>query len=174
MPRAERHLNSFASSLAACESLASQGEARLLRRADAISRWSVAQQLDHIVEAAKYCLNFASQVSHGEGEDAASAGKTKFIGRVILVTGWIPRGKGKAPQVVVPEDEPDLDRLANRLAGLRVECGALADRSLALDTAECVARHPLLGAFTACDWLRFAGVHTRHHLKIVRDILGAG
>jgi hypothetical protein len=33
--------------------------------------------------------------------------------------------------------------------------------------------HQILGPLTAARWVRFAAMHTRHHLDIAREVLAA-
>jgi hypothetical protein len=88
----------------------------------------------------------------------------------MLATGWIPRGKGEAPAQVVPDPRPVRYRLregaaatARRVATLRARAGTLGALAGRLP-------HPLLGPFGAAHWIRFADVHTKHHLAIVADV----
>lgn len=47
----------------------------------------------------------------------------------------------------------------------------LYSRKNEIESSESVVPHKLLGDFTAAIWVRFACIHTQHHLKIIFDIL---
>lgn len=87
----------------------------------------------------------------------------KFI---FLNFGLIPRGKIKSPKQFVPLETPtkeSLEKLLN-LAKERLE----AIKNL---PAKAYITHPFLGDLDKKTTLKFLGLHTNHHLKIVDDIL---
>ena len=48
----------------------------------------------------------------------------------------------------------------------------LAERAGDLRSVPGRLPHPLLGPFRAAQWMRFARLHTAHHLAIIKDIDG--
>ena len=150
------------------EALAGGGPAALGRREPSVSEWSVAQHADHVAKVARWFLKgAASDWRAPEGTPGIS-----LSGRFVLLTGWIPRGRGRAPEPVRGV-EADAATLVSELA----VCRELIERVHAgagLATGGPLALvHPLFGGLTAEQGVRFAAVHTRHHLKIVRDIESA-
>ena len=99
----------------------------------------------------------------------SAGGKPSAMGRVILWSGHIPRGKARAPKEVVPgrlapaEIESGFVTARSRFAGLSEEIPVIA-------TSDWTYRHPILGGFNSAQWLRFVHVHHLHHEKIIRDI----
>ena len=91
------------------------------------------------------------------------------MGRVVLKTGFIPRGRGKAPRATRPaeRDAEDIEAGMRRLAGRLDE---LLEQLPLLEEAGWRTLHPYFGALDISEWMRFMDVHHRHHLKIVRDI----
>jgi hypothetical protein len=71
---------------------------------------------------------------------------------------------------VVPGESPPLEETARLFDDLRREVSALQSEAATLPALDGRIAHPLLGAFTASQWIRFARVHVDHHLAIVRDI----
>ncbi len=49
-----------------------------------------------------------------------------------------------------------------------------ADSLGAIQSGRGTQDHPMLGVFDSAQWLRFAHIHSRHHSKIIAEILRAG
>jgi uncharacterized damage-inducible protein DinB len=142
-------------------------------RTPEVSAWSVGEQLEHLVLADRGILQAVQELTepganHG---DAAATGGPTIIGRVILWTGFIPRGRGKAPDFAKPSGMSSAD-LAAELGEIRSDVEALGSRLGEIERIPAVRTHPVgLGSFTPAQWMRFAFVHHVHHAKIIRDIL---
>ena len=134
------------------------------RTSPAVSRWSIRQQQEHAATAARMMADAIRDLNGGGGEPG---GRPKLIAHLMFLTGWIPRGKGKAPETVLPGDAPDVDRIRESIADARAIL-----REAGPPGAGNRIDHPILGRFTARQWHRFGAIHTLHHLKIVEDILG--
>jgi hypothetical protein len=84
---------------------------------------------------------------------------------IILNTGYIPRGKGRAPQHTLPQDKITKEELLVHLKKVKYASTKLKD----LPTGK-TFRHPLFGWLNLKDTLTFMKIHTHHHLKIIKDI----
>lgn len=135
-------------------------------RANAVSAWSVAEQVEHLLLTNRGIFGQIARLLDGEGE---AAGKPTLRGRLLLTAGMIPRGRGRAPKFIEPTG-----RSAAELRALADDCrerlDGLAGRSDAIAASTSTAKHPYFGAFTPAIWLRFDDIHNRHHLAIVDDI----
>jgi hypothetical protein len=156
--------------LAQARALAARAEGsdeRLATRVERVSRWSVAQQLEHMAIVDRGVLGVLDRALAEPARDAAR--RPLLVGRLLLALGWIPRGVGKAPERSQPQNvEPAALRELWRATIVGFE--ALAPRLDALAASRARARHPRFGWLDAGLWLRFAAVHHHHHTKIVRDI----
>lgn len=85
---------------------------------------------------------------------------------VVLVFGYIPRGKVKAPKAVQPAGNLDAVSLQSHLDHTRQKLLLLTG----LDEKHYFT-HPFLGDFRVKPATHFLCVHTRHHLDIIREIL---
>jgi hypothetical protein len=135
-------------------------------RADGVSGWSVAQQLDHLALAGRGIFRGLAKNLDEESMEARSG--VTFPGRVVLFFGWIPRGKGKAPKGTQPEPqdlelELHMEEMNGAFESLEPRLCELVDRGIWMP-------HPYFGGFDAVQWLRFTEIHNRHHLKIIREI----
>ncbi|MEN9876490.1 MAG: hypothetical protein RLZZ529_1487 [Bacteroidota bacterium] len=85
---------------------------------------------------------------------------------MILATKKIPRGKAKAPKVVVPKEFITRADLEQHLAKARD-----AITTLELISKDHFFTHPYFGDLKKKQTILFLEIHTHHHLKIIRDIV---
>ena len=133
-----------------------------------VSAWSPLEHVHHLALVSEACLRAAEKLLLGE--TGPETGGLTWMGRLVLGTGWIPRGSARSPARMVPPAGavPEaaleaLDRACARLDAVR----AMAE---ALRGSRARSRHFLFGCLTAAHWIRVARVHTRHHLRIIADI----
>ena len=142
--------------------------------APSVSGWSVVNHLEHLLLADRWMFGWIeSVVGEGASDQAADAGGGPSPrGYLVLSTGFIPRGRGRAPDRTCPNGLSALEILAGfREVGAQVE--GLQPRLTEVDAIALTRPHHVLGHLTPARWLRFAGIHHHHHDKIIRDILSA-
>lgn len=137
---------------------------RLGSLAPRVSRWTVGLQVDHILKV----LQVTRQVI--ASERPALPRRINLSGRLALALRWFPRGVAKSPKVVQPAGLSRAELLA-LLASERAGWRELLGQRALLARAEAIYPHPYFGGLTRTQAADFAAVHTRHHLKIVGDIL---
>ena len=142
------------------------------RRADSVSTWSVAEQLYHIAAAAGRMLTAAERTLDREAP-AREDGRPSVVGRAVMLTGRIPRGKGTAPSTVHPPDDLRREQLEHSAHWCRRVYDRLAERPDEIAAATWRAEHFVFGWLDAMQWLRIVAIHTDHHFLIVDDILAA-
>lgn len=129
--------------------------------AASVSAWSVGQQIEHCGKAMVDICDAVMDSSPPMPRPAFSL--QRFI---LLATGWIPRGRAKAPASVLPSEHPTTEQLAKilDLSSQRVEqVQTLPDSAW--------FGHPILGPMSRNTTLKFLRIHNHHHLKLIRDIL---
>lgn len=139
-------------------------------RVPAVSDWPVLSHLEHICRADQTIIEVLERIADGKIRDRG--GGPTFAGRVVQWTGRIPRGKANAPQPVVPMGL-EHEEVTSELHAVKARLTALDPRLTTLAASRATSAHPILGHFTAREWLRFIAVHHGHHERIVRDILDA-
>jgi DinB superfamily len=160
---ATRSISRVRTQLARMRELAARPDGELFAAAPC-SGWSPSEHIDHSI---RVCASIVLRILDAEaprGERGLSA-----AGRIILLLGRIPRGRGKSPERVrglrQTRDElhASLDKLEGKLALLAAD--HLEERRGP------IVPHPRFGGLIPSQALRFAAIHNDHHLRIVDDIL---
>jgi hypothetical protein len=127
-----------------------------------ISGWSIGWHIEHSLTVVIGVCKSAIQ-----SEPAAYQWKfnpKRFL--ILDITGRIPRGKAKAPKIVQPQGRTSTDELQAQLAKAK-ELYAQFEQAHANAHFE----HPIFGQLNKKPTDKFLGIHTRHHLYIMDDLL---
>lgn len=92
--------------------------------------------------------------------------KFNWVRTYIFLIGYIPRGKGRAPKSVVAHEEIQIENLKKNLLSAKEilqEIDTLPSNSN--------FKHPYFGILNLKMTIKFLRIHTRHHLKIMDDIV---
>ena len=135
------------------------------------SGWSPLQHLAHVTLANERVLANLSALVAGSGLLIVRGGEPHPMARGLLAAGKLPRGEAQAPRMVRPPERVDRAMLAQWLAEGEAAVQALDPARLV--PGELKIPHQLLGPLDAPEWLRFARVHSEHHLAIVDELLSA-
>jgi hypothetical protein len=92
--------------------------------------------------------------------------KFSFKAILVLLLNSFPRGKAKAPSFTMPSEELSPASILNSIQAARANIEALskADKNQYFT-------HPIFGDLNTGQTFKFLGVHTNHHLNIIKDIL---
>lgn len=131
---------------------------------ESVSKVSVGWQLEHTMLVINNVV---------EALEKSNAKEYRFkytpIRFFIMAIGKIPRGKGRAPKGVNPlEEEP------RTIEGLKtqLEKAKLSIQKLPTLNKDQFFIHPLFGNMKRNSTIKFLGIHSNHHLAIIKDILG--
>lgn len=127
-----------------------------------VSQADVAWHLDHILKTINRLTD--ALVASDPKEYKASMNFQRIL---VHTTGFIPRGEAQSPASVRPPNVILLDSLYWQLERTKVNLDLIAT----LDENAHFA-HPVFGSLDRDQTRRFIEIHTNHHLKIIRDILG--
>ena len=96
--------------------------------------------------------------------------KSKFnFNRIwVFLFSYIPRGKAQAPRVVIPAAELSIDLLEDSIKQTHQALVYLKD----CETNQ-YFMHPFFGALNRDQTIKFLFIHTKHHLKIIKDIIAS-
>jgi hypothetical protein len=126
------------------------------------SAWSALEHLDHTIKVASGLLHVLNKEEIPRLPRGIS-----LVGRLVLLTGWIPRGRGRSPERMLPAPAT-VDELQQRLTEMDAQIERIANRTAATPAFP-IVRHPVFGGLTYGQALRFIAIHTHHHLKILDD-----
>jgi hypothetical protein len=94
--------------------------------------------------------------------------KQRLAAFALINLGYFPAGR-QAPKHIIPTGQLDLRAVLDAARQDLDRLDAAATRARARFGAMKVVDHPVLGAFSVDQWLKFHLVHTRHHEKQIRS-----
>jgi len=148
-------------------------EEQLLARAEGVSGWAAGQHAFHMILACDLSLKNAAALARDAGRLVREPEDRQDASLAILRAGAIPRGVAEAPRFVTPPARIDFGLARQILDEVDQARAALAGDLEALRAAPRAIPHQLLGDLSGVEWVRFARVHTDHHLVIVDEVLAA-
>lgn len=89
-----------------------------------------------------------------------------ILGKFFLAIGYFPRGRAKAPKYVRPPEQILEDDLISQIETARTNLETIKQLH-----NNSYFKHPMFGNINTQRVNRFLVTHTKHHLKIIRDIL---
>ena len=127
----------------------------------AISEVSVGWHIEHSLLVIK-------QITATVAQSEPKLYKSKFnLSRFfVFLSKTIPRGKAKAPKVVIPVEEITIETLQESLKNTYQAVAYLKDCQ-----EHQYFMHPFFGQLNKKQTIKLLAIHTEHHLKIIRDIL---
>ncbi len=126
-----------------------------------ITHSNVGWQIDHSLRVIR---GVAKQLEDSNPSEFTS--KFSFAKFVIMATKYIPRGKAKAPKSVQNENQITEETIREFLEKTKTQISKIEN----LDKNSHFP-HPYFGNLNKKEAIRFIGIHTEHHLKIIRDML---
>ena len=126
-----------------------------------ISSKNVAWQIDHIlrviIETCKLLI---------KSDPTDYIWEFNKIKSAIFLTGIIPRGVAKAPKVVMTEGKVSLEDLKQQVEETKLQIEGLKNLPKKANF-----KHPYFGYLDLKESKKFLSIHSRHHLKIMKDII---
>lgn len=134
--------------------------------------WSVGQVYMHLIADTRF---YIEQINHCIADHANEEATPN--GRIMLQNNAFPDEviEGDPNNALMPQPQSK-EQLLNDLAKIKTELNVLAAKVLS-GTFHGKAKHPGLGYLSASEWLQFANMHFRHHLrqkKRIDDFLKGG
>ncbi|MEI7589407.1 MAG: hypothetical protein WCJ68_07915 [Chitinophagia bacterium] len=92
--------------------------------------------------------------------------KFSFKAFMVLLLNKFPRGRAKAPSFTMPNEDINTDVVFQNINESRKKLELL----LAANENQYFT-HPIFGDLNLKPTIKFLGVHTNHHIKIIKDTL---
>ncbi len=86
---------------------------------------------------------------------------------LVYLSGKIPRGKARSPKKVIPEENLSEAEIREQITIVRKGISEISKHP-----KNAFFEHPYFGHIKRDETAKFLVIHTEHHLKIIRDILG--
>jgi hypothetical protein len=126
-----------------------------------VSKSNVGWQLDHALKVFNAVCDWTEKSNPKDYKWTFN-----FWRSILFPLGFIPRGKAKAPKLVLPPENIKPEDLKSQIKTARNHV-----ESLKKLPKKAYFKHFVFGMLPKKQTLRFLEMHTKHHLKIVRDIL---
>lgn len=117
----------------------------------------------HIAHSCQVINTITNAIIHSDASKAKP--KFSFLYHWIMFTNKIPRGKAKAPNIVIPKKTITRAEIVEE-----IELAKANLQTLSSTRQDKYFTHPIFGDLNVPKTLRFFTVHTSHHLKIIQDI----
>ena len=131
-------------------------------------QWSVAEIVEHLHRAyLGTAKGFERCLEKGAPIATPPTLKQRLQGFAVVNLGYFPAGRD-APKHVIPTGELDLHAVVDAVRRDLARLDTAAVRTRAQFGGAKVVDHPILGAFSVDQWLKFHLVHTRHHERQIR------
>lgn len=129
-----------------------------------ISNSTVGWQIEHSLKTIFEIVQFVKKSNPNNYQWKFSFNKT-----LVSTLGFIPRGKAKAPKLVIPNETISESTLKNSFQKINE---ALQEWDSFDENAH--FPHPYFGNLNKKSTEWFLNLHTKHHLKIINDICKNG
>jgi hypothetical protein len=126
-----------------------------------VSNSTVGWQIDHCLLVINGVI---SQLEVSNPTEFQS--KFNFPKFIVFTMGKIPRGKARAPKTVNPTEKATVIELQTKIELAKNNILKLTSFSENL-----FFKHPFFGDLNKKQTEKFLAIHTKHHLKIIEDIL---
>jgi hypothetical protein len=126
-----------------------------------VSNSTVGWQIDHCLLVINGVI---SQLEVSNPTEFQS--KFNFPKFIVFTMGKIPRGKARAPKTVNPTEKATVIELQTKIELAKNNILKLTSFSENL-----FFKHPFFGDLNKKQTEKFLTIHTKHHLKIIEDIL---
>ena len=134
-------------------------EAELIN--ETVSGSSVGWHIEHALLSINFIID---ELKNSNPEDYI---RNFSLPRILVFTmNKIPRGRGKAPEIVQPKNNITADALKKQL---KTASGKI--KELEFLKPENYIKHPYFGDLNLKLAKKFLLIHTRHHIDIIKDII---
>lgn len=118
----------------------------------------------HIEHACLVIIKITETIKKSNPDEFKS--KFSFLKLVVFITGKFPRGKANAPAAVMPVEQLTPSQLLESIANAKKAIEELNNCA-----KNQFFKHPIFGNLNKKQTIPFLGIHTNHHISIIKDIV---
>ena len=137
---------------------------------EAVSGWSIAQHMYHVVLATDLGLANVLSLVREKGMLVREDGELGEYAKSILTASKTERGTTQAPRMVQPGRTVEKEQIENEFGNLDSSLALLKEPPIPIEGCPGWINHQVLDTLNASHWTRFCRLHAEHHLAIMRDI----
>lgn len=139
------------------------------RRAPDVSQWSPVEHAGHVLLVSRI---MADAIEGNLREpDRARDERAKEPAHRVFTAGGFRRGVATSPREALPDGHSRED-LLSMLPGVVDAWERIRERAAEVGACPARSEHFMLGYLTSAEWARMCAIHTAHHLRVIRDIVG--
>jgi hypothetical protein len=139
------------------------GDEVKLRRDPA--KWSPVEIIEHLTRAySGTAKGFERCIEKGAPLATSTTLKQRLQQFALINLGYFPEGR-QAPKFIIPTGELDLGAVLDAVRRDLSRLDATASKARQSLGSGKMLDHPMLGALTVDQWLKFHVVHTQHHAR---------
>lgn len=132
-------------------------------------RWSPVEIVEHLTRAySGTAKGFERCVEKGAPLATGATARQRLQQFVLISLGYFPAGRD-APKHIIPTGELDLGAVLEAVRRDLARLDESAARARQALGAGKMLDHPILGALSVDQWMKFHEVHTRHHARQIRQ-----
>lgn len=129
------------------------------------ARWSPVEIIEHLTRAySGTAKGFERCIEKGAPLATAATLKQRLQQFALIKLGYFPEGR-QAPKFIIPSGELDLAAVLDAVRRDLNRLDAIAGKVRQSLGPGKMLDHPILGALTVDEWLKFHVVHTQHHAR---------
>jgi hypothetical protein len=129
------------------------------------ARWSPVEILEHLTRAySGTAKGFERCLEKGAPLATSATLKQRVQQFRLMNLGYFPEGR-QAPKHIIPTGELDLNAVLDAVRRDLARLDEAAIKAKAALGSGKMLDHPILGALTTDQWLKFHVVHTEHHAR---------
>jgi hypothetical protein len=131
--------------------------------------WSPVEIVEHLTRAySGTAKGFERCVEKGAPLATGATTKQRLQQFALISLGYFPAGRA-APKHIIPTGELDLGAVLEAVRRDLARLDQSATRARTTLGAGKMLDHPILGALSVDQWMKFHEVHTRHHAKQIQQ-----
>ena len=153
--------------IASCQTFLDWPEEKLFAVNEDVSGWSIAKHMHHLAKAHGAIPRLIERLQTGRLGEEGLKGRPEMLN--LIYEGIIIRGR-QSPEMSAPADDLTYETLAKDFGRMTKATQRIEPLLDELHTFTYSFPHLYYGPLNALEWLRFMGMHTRHHLGIMREI----